>query len=200
MIFRPGGVTLEQLRQFLPNIQVYFSFLSFQLISCRCRSKPPVFPLLDRLAHAYRYKKSSNLELEERPPTPGLKYRHYSPDAKVLLLEGSPKRMETELVSLVRSLLKENKKVGIIHTHSGIQLPANITTSPLCSVLSLGDENSPKVVAKGLYHALRSLDEKSVDVIVMEGIEETAEGLAVMNRIRKAASEIINVNEETVVV
>jgi L-threonylcarbamoyladenylate synthase len=35
------------------------------------------------------------------------------------------------------------------------------------------------------------LDQEGVDVILVEGIEETREGLAVMNRVRKAAGETV---------
>ena len=42
-------------------------------------------------------------------------------------------------------------------------------------------------------HVLEQLDDQhKVDVIIMEGVEEAREGLAVMNRIRKAASSIIH--------
>lgn len=55
----------------------------------------------------------------------------------------------------------------------------------------LGDHTKPISVAKGLFRALRDLDSQKVDVILMEGIAEDQEGLAVMNRIRKASGEII---------
>jgi len=40
------------------------------------------------------------------------------------------------------------------------------------------------------YNFHLELDEKGVSLIIMEGISEDAEGLAVMNRIRKAASRV----------
>ena len=47
-------------------------------------------------------------------------------------------------------------------------------------------------MAKGLFAALRQLDALECDIILMEGVVEEDEGLAVMNRARKAASQIIN--------
>lgn len=46
-------------------------------------------------------------------------------------------------------------------------------------------------VAHGLFKALRDLDDVAVDIIFVEGITEDKEGLAVMNRLRKAAAEIV---------
>jgi len=67
-------------------------------------------------------------------------------------------------------------------------------TSDSTIVISLGDEKNPKDVAKGLFKALRDLDTKKVDVILVEGILEKNEGLAFMNRIRKASSEVIKIS------
>ena len=54
----------------------------------------------------------------------------------------------------------------------------------------LGEE--PERIAWGLFSALRSLDEKDVDAILVEGIEDSGVGrggvAAVMNRLRKAAT------------
>jgi len=75
--------------------------------------------------------------------------------------------------------------VGIIQTHS--ESYSQLEEEML--VIVIGDELHPEEVARGLFSALRELDSKKVDVILAEGISEKNEGLAVMNRIRKAASE-----------
>lgn len=54
---------------------------------------------------------------------------------------------------------------------------------------ALGGLGEPSVTARVLFDGLISLDQEGVDVILVEGIEETREGLAVMNRVRKAAGE-----------
>ena len=56
---------------------------------------------------------------------------------------------------------------------------------------ALGDLGEPSVTARVLFDGLISLDQEGVDVILVEGIEETREGLAVMNRVRKAACETV---------
>ena len=54
--------------------------------------------------------------------------------------------------------------------------------------ISLG--GSPSDVARGLFAALRQSDTIGVEAIVVEGVTEEREGMAVMNRLRKAASVI----------
>eukprot|EP01121_Diplochlamys_sp_Union-15-3_P018429 TRINITY_DN6697_c0_g2_i1.p1 TRINITY_DN6697_c0_g2~~TRINITY_DN6697_c0_g2_i1.p1 ORF type:complete len:231 (-),score=41.80 TRINITY_DN6697_c0_g2_i1:96-788(-) len=160
LILRPGGVTLEQLQQYLPTIEVYQS--------------------------------DKHGDMIEKPATPGLKYRHYSPKAPVFLLKGSPHSMESYLEKLFKE--QHNSKVGLVHTHlKTVHLPSTILSSNNWKVYNLGDEDNPAAVAHGLFVALRVLDKVGVDKIVIEAIEEKNEGLAVMNRIKKAATEIIYV-------
>jgi hypothetical protein len=40
--------------------------------------------------------------MEDKPPTPGLKYRHYSPTAKVILYEGSSQGMQSRIFDDLR--------------------------------------------------------------------------------------------------
>jgi len=159
IILRPGGITLEQLRVFVPDIQYY-------------------------------EKEKDTEDLESKPPTPGLKYRHYSPKAQVVLLDGQDfDIMKKKVLALYAELRSEHKVMGLIHTQPHrIQYPQSILADDLFKVVTLGDGETPIDVAKGLFKALRELDEGGASLIVMEGIAETHEGVAVMNRIRKAAS------------
>jgi len=164
LILRPGGVTLEQLREFLPNIQVF-------------GSNNTLLP--------------KDINLVENPPTPGLKYRHYSPKAQVILFDGSPQKFERPLIETIQKAILNKQKVGLIHTHpKTIPISEEISSSELFILYPLGSEDDPSLIARGLFEALRELDEKEVHIIVMEGIPENNEGLAVMNRIRKASSII----------
>lgn len=167
LILRPGGITLEQLREVIPSIEVY-------------------------------EKKAHGTELEQKPATPGLKYRHYSPTAKVVLFEEQDGNRLRELVhKRVVSEFERNAetKIGIIHTHATLTYNFNLHLSKelQANVVMhyLGDVDHPDVVAQGIFAALRELDSQKVDIIMIEGISEKNEGLAVMNRMRKAASEVV---------
>jgi L-threonylcarbamoyladenylate synthase len=113
LILRPGGITLEQLRQYIPKIEVY-------------------------------NKNIHDKELAQKPPTPGLKYKHYSPNAEVILFEGSTDKMQSLLLTQIEKLLKENKKIGLIHTRpTSIQIPESIKTSSQLILKQLGSESEP---------------------------------------------------------
>lgn len=208
-ILRPGGVTIEQLRQ--------------------C-------PGWEDVVVGYK----DNHEKGIKPRAPGMKYRHYSPKATVMLYEAETKAPGTEEVL---EKVRGYKSVGIIRTktwpqHLGLPvengqtdsqtqngLPdskslqdvpmasENLTSNLLRSVIqhqvphashsnftvngqgpvslweiALG--TSTEDVARGLFSALRELDKKGVDVILVEGIDDRIGddiAAAVMNRLRKAA-------------
>ena len=54
-------------------------------------------------------------------------------------------------------------------------------------VISLGSENDLKEIAKNLFEALRKCDDLGVQYILCQGFEENGVGLAIMNRLNKAA-------------
>lgn len=132
-------------------------------------------------------KETAGVDLEEKPPTPGLKYRHYSPTASLTLYEGPGIAIRERMTQDAALLKSQGKSVGIIQTF-GTDLPAGLIEH---KTIYLGD-NNPSEVAKGLFSALRAFDDLKVDVILMEGISEKDEGLAVMNRARKAASQVVS--------
>jgi len=142
-------------------------------------------------------KDNSDIDLISKPPTPGLKYRHYSPSAQVILIEGNdPIKMQNEILRQWKDYNSKGQKIGLIHTHqSSITLPEEILQDKKLVLVVLGDDSNYKEIAKGLFATLRDMDGLGVDVIIMEGISEEAEGLAVMNRIRKAAKDIILCNK-----
>ncbi|KAF2420771.1 translation factor [Tothia fuscella] len=119
------------------------------------------------------------------PRAPGMKYRHYSPAASVLLYESnaiSP--------TLETPRKQEMSSIGIVRTRKWE--PAFVENPTSGSPLKVWDINlGPNVedIARGLFSALRELDKKQVDVIFVEGIadEEGDVAAAVMNRLRKAA-------------
>ena len=55
----------------------------------------------------------------------------------------------------------------------------------------LGSWEQPAVVAQQLFVGLRAVDELGVEAIIVEGVWEVHEGLAVMNRLRKAAGRTV---------
>ncbi len=121
-----------------------------------------------------------------KPKAPGMKYRHYAPEAPVLLFEGDPKKVEAALLSKVLISLLEGKAVGaLVSLETAKLLPAKIELE------IYGSRERPREVAANLFAKLRSFDTKKVDIIYAEGILEEGIGIAVMNRLRKAAGQHI---------
>ncbi|ASJ09619.1 threonylcarbamoyl-AMP synthase [Thermococcus siculi] len=106
---------------------------------------------------------------------PGMKYRHYSPNAQVIVVEGKRENVRRKIAELVREYRSRGLRVGVMATerHEADEF------------FHLG--GTEEEVARNLFKALRELDRRGVDVIIAEGIEEKGLGFAVMNRLRKAA-------------
>ncbi|ODQ56594.1 SUA5/yciO/yrdC family protein [Saitoella complicata NRRL Y-17804] len=132
-------------------------------------------------------------DLEGVPQAPGMKYRHYSPSARVVLFENVP---VTDIVRILDTPAKENvknKKVGVMRTRTWSAPGAETALRELgaSEVLdrSLGTDGED--ISRGLFAVLRELDGEGCDMIFVEGVGEEDEGLAIMNRLRKAASETV---------
>lgn len=194
VVLRPGGVSLEELR------------------GC---------PGWERVENAYKDQSESG---KAAPRAPGMKYKHYSPKAKVVLYEAPPKAGSGEALKgyTPDEAVGDKSRVGFIRTrrwtapdeaetpeangasntvtksHQQQQggeddLPYEIQESQagghIILDISLGQES--KMIAQGLFSAMRELDRRGADIIFVEGIEDRDDiAAAVMNRLRKAASEI----------
>ncbi len=75
-------------------------------------------------------------------------------------------------------------KVGVITTKQNVNFEADV-------VKYIG--NDPESFGRNMFRVLREFDEEGIRVIISEGLEGIGLGLAVMNRLRKAASEIVGV-------
>jgi L-threonylcarbamoyladenylate synthase len=116
-----------------------------------------------------------------RPKSPGMKYRHYSPRAEMIIVEGTMENAAAKINELCEAGIRSGKKVGILATDQTRDLYMR------GHVLSMGDRNSPLTIASSIFGRLREFDHMGVDVIFSESIDESSIGLAVMNRMRKAA-------------
>lgn len=150
VILRPGGITPEELRVCLKEVEV----------------DPAVM---------------SGLYDGDSPRSPGMKYIHYAPRAPLLLVTGSPAAVARKIRELACEEKNCGRRVGILtYSDSG-------DFSAVGEVVTAGRRDRPGTVAAELYSALRRFNEMGVDIIIAEGLEEKGVGLAVMNRLKKAA-------------
>ncbi|MEG1412324.1 MAG: L-threonylcarbamoyladenylate synthase [Acidaminococcaceae bacterium] len=115
-----------------------------------------------------------------KPKAPGMKYRHYAPQAQMYLVEGT--EAEEQLPLIVARALAAGLRVGVLASDA---LGAQLTPSSHLVLHTWGE--SVAAVAENLYTCLRAFDHDRVEVILGVGVGETGLGLAVMNRLRKAA-------------
>ncbi len=120
-------------------------------------------------------------ELEEGFRSPGMLNSHYSPQARLILVE---EKGETQ-IEKVRQLAFEYKaqgfKVGIMAKEE------NQNKYDRFEVKVIGKGSELDVCAANLFATLRSFDKEGFEIIIAEGIEEHGLGLAIMERLRKAA-------------
>lgn len=121
------------------------------------------------------------------PKAPGMKYIHYSPEAEVVLFEYQTKsgKEQIENIEKINELIlnqqKDGKKVGVLTTNKNKEFYK-------CDVImSLGDENHLDEIGANLFSMLREMDDFDVDIVYAETFMEKGEGLAIMNRLKKAS-------------
>jgi L-threonylcarbamoyladenylate synthase len=121
--------------------------------------------------------------LEGVPASPGMKYRHYAPRADMIVVEGDDYERKIEkIIETVEEYLKSGLKVGcMVSEETARRLPRGII------VEVLAPRNRLDLVARRIYSALRSLDRMNPDIIIAEGFPEEGIGMAIQNRLRKAA-------------
>ncbi len=120
-----------------------------------------------------------------RPKAPGMKYRHYAPQAPLYILEGEAGE---KLPQMIAHALKANLRVGVLTDERGAAKVKKLFGANSALILKSFGENK-KELAAGLFYFLRDFDRQGPDVILATGVDEKGLGLAIMNRMRKAAGQ-----------
>lgn len=115
------------------------------------------------------------------PRAPGMKYTHYAPKAEVIVIEGETLKVAEKINSLITEYCCKNIPVGILSTEQTKGLYKGVPT------ITLGDRLQPATIAANLFKAFRDFDDIGIEVILAEAINNEGIGLAVMNRMKKAA-------------
>ncbi len=112
------------------------------------------------------------------PKSPGMKYRHYSPDQPVWIVE-------TDWADTVAKLLKKGEKIGILASDDVLsQFQAEAVAT-----YSLGAQSDVTQASQLLYSGLRALDQTEATIILVQAHPKTGLGVAYMNRLEKASSQ-----------
>jgi len=147
-LLRPGGVTLEQLRQVLGEVEV----------------DPAVV---------------RSMGAGEKPRAPGMKYRHYAPKAPVTVVAGAAEKS----AAYIAAHMKEGDGVICFAEY----LPLFSREPGRLTVVDLGPAADKEEQARHIFDALRSFDHTQVGAIWAQCPDDSGIGLAIANRLNKAA-------------
>lgn len=127
----------------------------------------------------------------EQPLSPGMKYRHYAPRAPLWLIKGNLAEMQQQMDAIIRDCQRQGKRVGLLLSEEASRQREGARSAVLPhQVVVLGSRLRLTEVAASLYPALRFMDRAGVDIILAESFPEEGLGLAVMNRLRRAAQGV----------
>lgn len=102
---------------------------------------------------------------EFAPKSPGMKYKHYAPNAPMIVFEGDPDDVRMAIVE--EKILREERGERV--------------------VALLFDEKDEKTAAQKFFAILREADKSNADVILAAALPEEGIGFSVMNRMLKSA-------------
>jgi L-threonylcarbamoyladenylate synthase len=158
IILRPGGVSLEALRAVVPNVQ------------------PP------------HYRKPANAaDPAENDAaaqhSPGQMLTHYAPAVPLLLFDGSVESMRAAMLAETRQRQAWGERVGLLVADEDVATFQQ--TGAL--VYSLGDAADHAQIASALFHGLRALEGAQAQVILCRQFNDRGLGLAIRDRLLKAA-------------
>lgn len=144
VILRPGGITLEMIKEYIPDAKLDGGLIDEKTI----------------------------------PKCPGLKYKHYSPKAELIVVQGERENVR----KYISSKLEKSKKTGVLSYGKAEYENAEL-------VINAG--NNMEEYAHNLFSALRTFDKKGIALIYAEFNIEDGIGVAVRNRLYKAANHNI---------
>lgn len=181
LILRPGYITIEMLREVIPDIEYDRAVLK--------RIKDDTI-----VAKA-----------------PGMKYRHYAPKGELTIYEGDISRVSEAIRTSAKEKLQSGHIVGILTSDEllgsytellDMYLKENAESDisrntvyddrsaekkGILFIKDIGSRDNEAEIASGLFDALRYFDEVKAEYIYAESFTEGGIGQAIMNRLMKAA-------------
>lgn len=157
LIRRPGGVSLPAIREVLANVQMSSVFAG----------------------------------AGEAQVAPGQMLRHYAPRAQLTVFVGQPSEVHLRIRALIVDRATEGIRIGVLAPREdAIALGADLsvlTDSGQLVVQPYGSRVDPRTAARELFDALRRVDDAAVDEIVAVALEDSGIGIAIFDRLIRAA-------------
>ncbi len=124
---------------------------------------------------------------------PGQMLTHYAPGVPTFLFEGSTEAMHHAMLAEIQRRQTQGERVGVLIADEDV--PHFIQSG--VHIYSLGNVNALEQIATHLFAGLRTLEEAGMQSILCRSFTEQGLGLAVRDRLRKAAGgKIIRISLE----
>lgn len=165
-ILRPGGVTPEQLREVCATVLV---------------DEDGMLP--EKTAGSGEAGKGAvpGSKAPAAPRSPGMKYTHYAPQGVMQLVIGSRERVRAHIQAEADQARLRGRRTGVLaFEETAAAYRADV-------VVACGSLAQPETSAQRLYAALREFDAQGAEVIWAEVPPNDGIGLALLNRLVKAA-------------
>lgn len=114
--------------------------------------------------------------------SPGMKYRHYAPKGNLTIVKGAPERVAGRIAQLYDQATAQGERAAILC------MKQNEARYGTRQIHALGQRPGLDSVASDLFDALRLMDERGVSRIFAEAVDAHGLGLAIMNRMGRAAA------------
>lgn len=125
---------------------------------------------------------SGDLSLDIRPKAPGMKYKHYAPKGELYIVKGDAENVVSRINELVENAVERGEKVAVLATKENELL---YKCDNICTV---GERSDEEAIARHLFAILREFDDMDVSLIYSEELNTPRMGMAIMNRLLKAAA------------
>ena len=118
-----------------------------------------------------------DVKSNEQVESPGMKYKHYAPNTKAILIYGDTDQKYIDLINKYKK-----KKTTIIgfkeHEHliNGVNYYVH------------GSKDNLEEISHNIFSLLRTADKDNSDIIIIEGVAKKGLGIAIMNRLLRSCS------------
>lgn len=121
------------------------------------------------------------LQAGEKALSPGMMYQHYAPGGVLTMVRGEQPNVERVCKQLYDNAKADGKTACIL------AFDEHLSAYEGMDVLSIGCLADPETVSHKLFAVLRQLDEAGTDLMFSEVLPAEGLGLAIMNRLSRAA-------------
>ena len=158
-LLRPGGVPIEALRHFMPELTFEQRYVDVQ---------------------------------DAAPASPGMLLKHYSPRAELQLFAGAPEHALAGMRVAAQAAQAAGRRVGILAPDEDAARLADLGAQ----VVSLGPRADLAQIGRLIFAGMRQLDRQGVELILARGVERSGLGLAIWDRlVRAAEGRVIDTGE-----